>query len=168
VFGGLNGAEAHNKFQTITMLTDPGWYKTMFNRISVGILGGKVGSLLFLLGLFAAVRSKKGGLVSAYLIAVLCYFGLVAEGQIDAPYRQLISFRRYVLVAPGTKRAGQLLLNRADWSLTPRIPAWVHCSVAPRFGLFHPQRDSPLERLNALMSLIMERVQRLGGSARNS
>jgi len=42
-----------------------------------------------MVGLVLALRIRKGGLFFAYLAAVLIYFTLVAEGNIDAPYRQL-------------------------------------------------------------------------------
>jgi hypothetical protein len=87
VFGGLDGG--HDKFQTLTMLTDRHWYVVMWERLSWGLLGGKVGIVLVVTGLGAGILTRSVGLVVAYLIAVLCYFALVAEGQIDGPYRQL-------------------------------------------------------------------------------
>lgn len=86
LFGIFKG---HNKSQTITMLSNLHWYRTMAGRVINGILGGLYGTGLFLIGLVAAVRLRKGGLFFAYLAAVLIYFALVAEGNIDAPYRQL-------------------------------------------------------------------------------
>ena len=86
LFGIFKG---HNKSQTITMLSNLHWYRTMAGRVINGILGGVYGTGLFLVGLVAAIRVRKGGLFFAYLAAVLIYFALVAEGNIDAPYRQL-------------------------------------------------------------------------------
>jgi 4-amino-4-deoxy-L-arabinose transferase-like glycosyltransferase len=88
VFGG-KAFGGHDKFQTLTMLSDPAWYKTMIGRIGGNILGGKIGALLCLAGVIVAFRLKKTNLFFAYLLSVGMYFGIVAEGQIDAPYRQL-------------------------------------------------------------------------------
>lgn len=87
VFGGFYGG--HDKFQTFTMLSDPGWYRKMWGRIFWEVLGGKIGVALALAGTLTVLISRSGQLILAYLVAVLCYFAIVAEGQIDAPYRQL-------------------------------------------------------------------------------
>lgn len=86
LFGIFKG---HNKSQIVTMLTDFRWYRTMAGRIINGIFGGVYGSALFLLGLGLAVLYRRGGLIFAYLASVCIYFVLVAEGNVDAPYRQL-------------------------------------------------------------------------------
>ena len=86
LFGIFKG---HNKSQIATMLTDLRWYRTMAGRIINGIFGGIYGSALFVLGLGLAVLNRKGGLFFAYLASVCIYFVLVAEGNVDAPYRQL-------------------------------------------------------------------------------
>jgi len=86
LFGIFKG---HDKSQTLTMLSNLHWYRTMAGRVINGILGGFYGTGLFLIGLVAAVHLRKAGLFFAYLAAVLIYFALVAEGNIDAPYRQL-------------------------------------------------------------------------------
>jgi 4-amino-4-deoxy-L-arabinose transferase-like glycosyltransferase len=86
LFGIFKG---HNKSQIFTMLTDLRWYRTMAGRIINGIFGGFYGTLLFLCGLAVAFLTRKGGLIFAYLISVCIYFVLVAEGNVDAPYRQL-------------------------------------------------------------------------------
>jgi hypothetical protein len=86
LFGIFKG---HNKSQITTMLTDLRWYRTMAGRIINGIFGGIYGSALFILGLGLAVLYRRGGLFFAYLASVCIYFVLVAEGNVDAPYRQL-------------------------------------------------------------------------------
>ena len=86
LFGIFKG---HDKSQTLTMLTDYHWYRTMAGRVLNGIFGGLYGSALFLLGLGIIVVNRKGGLFLAYLASICIYFALIAEGQIDAPYRQL-------------------------------------------------------------------------------
>jgi len=79
----------HNKSQTLFMLTQYRWYLTMAGRVIEEILGGFYGTILFIIGLVAAAKFRKGGLFFAYIAAVGIYFVLVAEGNIDAPYRQL-------------------------------------------------------------------------------
>jgi hypothetical protein len=86
LFGIFRG---HDKSQTLTMLTDLRWYRTMAGRVINGILGGLYGLLLFGLGLTGALIFRKAGLFFAYLIAIGIYFILVAEGNVDAPYRQM-------------------------------------------------------------------------------
>ncbi len=87
VFGGL-GHTGHDKFQSLTMLREAQWYQVMGERLA-GILAGKIGILLLGVGTLAALVIRRGGLFFAYLGSVFFYFGVVAEGQIDAPYRQL-------------------------------------------------------------------------------
>ncbi len=79
----------HNKFQSFEMLTSIDWYRIMYQRIHFDILGGKIGLSLFILGLLFALRMRIAGLFFAYLTAIGVFFMVVAEGQIDAPYRQL-------------------------------------------------------------------------------
>lgn len=86
LFGIFKG---HNKSQIATMLTDLRWYRIMAGRVINGIFGGLYGSALFMLGLGLAILYRKGGLAFAYLASVCIYFVLVAEGNVDAPYRQL-------------------------------------------------------------------------------
>ncbi len=86
LFGIFRG---HDKSQTLTMLTDLRWYRTMAGRVINGILGGLYGFLLFGLGLTGALILRKAGLFFAYLFAISVYFILVAEGNVDAPYRQM-------------------------------------------------------------------------------
>ncbi|MFC1975639.1 ArnT family glycosyltransferase [Chloroflexota bacterium] len=88
VFGIFKG---HNKFQTLTMLTTPSWYRTMGRRMIVDILGGIIGPFLCIIGLLAAARLRQAGLFFVYLAAIGVYVILVAEGNLDAPYRQLTS-----------------------------------------------------------------------------
>ncbi len=87
VFGGTFGG--HDKFQTATKLADPAWYREMGWRITWGVLSGKIGVALVLLGIAGVVAMRRGGVLLAWLASVLAYFAIVAEGQIDAPYRQL-------------------------------------------------------------------------------
>jgi len=86
LFGIFKG---HYKSQLTTLLLDLRWYRTMAGRVVNGILGGFYGFALFALGFVIILWNRKGSLFFAYFIAVAIYFGLIAEGQIDAPYRQL-------------------------------------------------------------------------------
>lgn len=86
LFGIFKG---HNKSQMLSMLSKFDWYSTMAHRVFGGILGGQYGTFLFIFGVVAAIKLKKIGLFFAYLIAVGIYFVVIAEGNIDAPYRQL-------------------------------------------------------------------------------
>jgi 4-amino-4-deoxy-L-arabinose transferase-like glycosyltransferase len=88
VFGVVPFLQGHDKLQTLTMLSDAEWYRIMFWRIA-GLVGGKIGLLLLAAGL-AASFARKGSLSFwVYGASVGCYFAIVAEGQIDAPYRQM-------------------------------------------------------------------------------
>jgi len=86
VFGIIGG---HNKFQTFTMLSDPVWYKTMTYRLGREVLGGEIGSFLALLGFLSVWVLRRRTVFYPYLAGILVFFAIVAEGQIDAPYRQL-------------------------------------------------------------------------------
>ena len=86
LFGIFKG---HDKSQFATLLLDFRWYRTMAGRIINGITGGLYGFGLFGLGFLFLLLKRKGSLIFAYFLAVVIYFGLVAEGNIDAPYRQL-------------------------------------------------------------------------------
>ena len=71
------------------MVTNPHWYRVMLYRIGGDILGGKIGTLVAVCGFVAAIAMRRGSLVFAYLASIVAFFVIVAEGQIDAPYRQL-------------------------------------------------------------------------------
>jgi 4-amino-4-deoxy-L-arabinose transferase-like glycosyltransferase len=86
LFGIFKG---HDKSQFTTLLLDFRWYRTMAGRVINGITGGFYGFGLFGLGFLFLLLNRKGSLVFAYFLAVIAYFGLIAEGQIDAPYRQM-------------------------------------------------------------------------------
>jgi hypothetical protein len=86
VFGIFTG---HDKLQSRGMLSDPEWYRVMFGRVGWDILAGKVGQLAVVMGVVGLALLQRGGAILAYLVSILAFFGIVAEGQIDAPYRQL-------------------------------------------------------------------------------
>ncbi len=88
VFGVLRG---HDKFQTVAMLSQGWWYREIGMRLVD--LAGRRAVPLAVLGLLVSLRfvfRRHGpGLVLAYLAAVVASIAIVAEGNIDAPYRQL-------------------------------------------------------------------------------
>ena len=71
------------------MLTSGSWYQTIAERLTWQILGSKIAVGLAAMGLISTLVNRRAGLPFAYLCAIGAFFGLVAEGQIDAPYRQL-------------------------------------------------------------------------------
>jgi hypothetical protein len=88
VFGVVPFIQGHDKLQTLTMLRRPHFFLTMGHRIgdlAWGLAGAPLLCAGFILSL--AITAMRPFLV--YLAAVLIYFMIVAEGQIDAPYRQL-------------------------------------------------------------------------------
>lgn len=86
VFGGQFGG--HNKFQTIDMLSDLDWWITMYFRMKRMLLGN-FGLLMITIGVVFILWLKKGRLLLSYLIAVILFFLIVAEGNLDTTYRQL-------------------------------------------------------------------------------
>lgn len=112
VFGGaLNGG--HDKFQTWTMLSHASWYREMVGRIQGLLLSGRSEFALAVLGIGALALMHRGGLILVYLATIGVYFGIVAEGQIDAPYRQL------PIIPPlaACVAAGLLAVTAAGWSV---------------------------------------------------
>lgn len=113
LFGIFKG---HNKSQFATLLLDFRWYRTMAGRIINGITGGFYGFGLFVLGLLFMFWNRKGSLIFAYLLSVVAYFGLIAEGQIDAPYRQLpIIPVVSIFIAFGAQTLVRILLAAFDF-----------------------------------------------------
>ncbi len=86
VFGGQFGG--HNKFQTFSMLSDLDWWITMYFRMKRMLLGNW-GLFMVFLGVITSLYLKKGRLLLSYLIAVVLFFLIVAEGNLDTTYRQL-------------------------------------------------------------------------------
>jgi 4-amino-4-deoxy-L-arabinose transferase-like glycosyltransferase len=90
----------HNKFQTFSMLSNGNWYRTMAGSL-MNLSGGKIGVLLCMIGFLSLILVRKGKLFFLYLAAILLYFIVVAEGNIDASYRQLViipSFSCFIAV----------------------------------------------------------------------
>lgn len=136
VFGGIGGREAHNKFQTLTMLSNPEWYSIMYKRLTGQILGGMVGTVLFLVGLFVSLVLRTGKLFLVYALTMGIYFGLVAEGQIDAHYRQLASVPPFAgFIALGSLAVWAVPL--AAWRSFSNSfgPVWWHARVCVLGGI---------------------------------
>ncbi|HAV76060.1 MAG TPA: hypothetical protein DCX53_01765 [Anaerolineae bacterium] len=113
LFGIFKG---HDKSQFTTLLLDLRWYRTMAGRVINGILGGFYGFGLFVSGFLYLLFNRKGSLYFAYFLAVAIYFGLIAEGQIDAPYRQLSSIPALcIFVAFGAQAVIILVLTIIYW-----------------------------------------------------
>jgi hypothetical protein len=115
IFGGLSG-HGHDKFQTLTMVGDPHWWKTMTLRILKQLVGGKLGLLMLGVGSFAAWGWRASRLFGVYLLAIVIYVLVVAEGHLDAPYRQLSALPVLAFLvgqgALGLSAAGLVLARR--------------------------------------------------------
>jgi len=113
LFGIFKG---HDKSQFTTLLLDLRWYRTMAGRVINGITGGPYGFGLFGLGFLFLLLNRKGSLIFAYFLAVAIYFGLIAEGQIDAPYRQMpIIPSMSIFVAFGAQAIIIFIMAFFDW-----------------------------------------------------
>lgn len=84
VFGVFGG---HNKYQVIEMLSHEWWYLRILKRIYL-LLSGPLGFLSCFIGLCSVLYFKKGFLFLFYGISFAAFVIIVAEGNIDAPYRQ--------------------------------------------------------------------------------
>ena len=79
----------HDKTQTMAMLTDPLWWRTMSYHVGELLLGGHAGRALALVGLAVLVVARRGGLFLWWSVALAVYVVRFAEGNLDAPYYQL-------------------------------------------------------------------------------
>jgi len=100
VFGVFGG---HDKFQTLTMLSSADWYRMMFKRISVDILGHRLNLIFIMIGIIFVILTKRGTLFLYYLLAIISFFIILAEGNYDTGYRQLTIIPAFsVLFSLGT------------------------------------------------------------------
>lgn len=163
VFGGVGGG--HDLFQTADMLRDPSWYLTMAARLR-RLLLGLPGFLMIFFGLVIAFRRKPWQLFIVYLFSVFCFFAIVAEGQIDAPYRQLaIIPPASFLLALGAAAFSVLLyrLFRLLFRQRSRKPALVFSLVLctaflsllpvrrPHF-ILPPDKEAPVNPYNWMLA----------------
>src|SRR5664279_2367165 len=84
VFGVFGG---HDKYQTFGMLSKEWWYLRILKRIYI-LLSGPLGFFSAFVGVCSVLFFKKGTLFLFYGISFAAFVILVAEGNIDAPYRQ--------------------------------------------------------------------------------
>lgn len=111
IFGGVSGS-GHDKLQTLTMLSSFDWYLTMYWRLAA-ILFGKLGALLFVFGIIVLLLRRHFSVFLSYLAAVCTFFVIVAEGQLDAPYRQLtIIVPAAALLSVGIMTVARFLAKR--------------------------------------------------------
>jgi hypothetical protein len=80
--------QGHNKLQTLTMIRRPHFFLTLGHRVWE-LAWGLTGAPFLLWGLWIGLSVKAMRIFYVYLAAILIYFLIVAEGQLDAPYRQL-------------------------------------------------------------------------------
>jgi hypothetical protein len=88
VFGVVPFMRGHNKLQTFTMIKNPHFWLSLTHRVWT-LSWGPFGFLLSVLGALVVSVSARARFFLIYLVTIGIYFVLVAEGQIDAPYRQL-------------------------------------------------------------------------------
>ncbi len=88
VFGVVPFLHGHNKLQTIAMMRRPQFWLTLGYRI-FNLNWALPGAILAALGVLTALAIRKAKFFWIYSLAVFIYFLIVAEGQLDAPYRQL-------------------------------------------------------------------------------
>lgn len=132
VFGGSLGT-GHDKFQTLTMLSDVSWHREMISRLHEHLLGGRGEMILAAFGAGVLAWFRKGGLILVYLATIGLYFAIVAEGHLDAPYRQLAS----IPPLAGCVAAGCLGVVSAGKALAsavrkqgPRRCSWLAAAIA--------------------------------------
>ncbi|MDD5541818.1 MAG: glycosyltransferase family 39 protein [Acidobacteriia bacterium] len=75
------------KFETLLMLSDPQWYHTIAERL-YGVVAGKLGLGLVLMGIAASALHRRAALLFIYLLTILGYIGLVAQANQGASYYQ--------------------------------------------------------------------------------
>ena len=131
IFGGIYGG--HDKFQSLTMLFDTDWLQTMLGRMR-GI-GGKIGIPLLVLGMFVSLFLRINAFFMVYLLAVMAYIVIVAEGHYDAPYRQFAIFTPFsVFIALGSLGLSAAFLSVLKPSLErPRPPLYRYGCLAVAF-----------------------------------
>lgn len=148
VFGVFGG---HNKFQTLTMLSQKGWYAAMARSI-YELTGGAGGFLVFLIGtlasLFLFLRKMHFPLI--WLFSVGVFFVIVAEGNFDTPYRQLaIMSVGAIMMALGTQIIGKgiasaFLLKESQFIQSALLLVLTVLIVFPGFWKFFGRDDAPV------------------------
>lgn len=151
VFGVVPFMQGHNKLQTLTMIRRPHFFLAIGHRIW-DLAWGVTGVPFLLLGILISLPIKAMRFFYVYFAAVLIYFLIVAEGQLDAPYRQLNSAPVLsVFLALGVLSACGFILSRwrAGRGLQPNgvaifaIVVVVLASVASYVKLLRSNYDNP-------------------------
>jgi hypothetical protein len=88
VFGVVPFLHGHNKLQTFTMIRSLHFWLALGHRVWI-LDWGLLGVPFVAVGLWAACKDSHARLFLVYLAAIAAYFVIVAEGNIDAAYRQL-------------------------------------------------------------------------------
>jgi hypothetical protein len=81
--------KGHDKLQTTTELRSGAWWNTMARAFVHNGMAGVVGLALAVAGAIVVVRLRRGGLFVAWAIGFALFVVIVAEGNLDGPYRQL-------------------------------------------------------------------------------
>jgi 4-amino-4-deoxy-L-arabinose transferase-like glycosyltransferase len=89
VFGVVPFIRGHNKLQTFTMIRQIHHFWLALGHRIWTLCWGVLGVPFVLAGVLVAWQEKRARLFLVYSLAIACYFLIVAEGQIDAQYRQL-------------------------------------------------------------------------------
>jgi 4-amino-4-deoxy-L-arabinose transferase-like glycosyltransferase len=104
----------NRKFETLLMLSSPAWHHTMSQRI-LGMVAGKVGVLLFLVGISAAAVARRANLFFVYLLTISGYIVLTAQANQGAPYYQwpiIAPFSFFIACGAVAIMAGTVVLLR--------------------------------------------------------
>src|SRR5450755_469005 len=150
VFGIVPFLRGHNKLQTLTLTRDYHFWLTLGHRIWT--LGwGLLGLPFQAIGLIVAMQEKRARLFLVYSVTIAIYFVIVAEGQLDAPYRQLnavpvLSF----FTAVGILALISVLFDRMKLSSERNIKLLIAITVAVVLIAFLPSywetlREDPNE-----------------------
>jgi hypothetical protein len=129
----------------------------MLGRIYRDLLSGVIGTALAAIGFFAAFSIRQSRLFLWYLVAIGAFFVIVAEGQIDAPYRQLrivpalsflVALGAVVLFVAGVAAVRLTLAKYRSFAPRPAIALAVAClfvAASTWAGLTALFRQDPAE-----------------------
>jgi len=84
VFGIFGG---HDKFQTVAMLLSRNWWIKIIYRF-IELFGGTHILIVCIIGVIAGIFKRENWLFHIILLSNVAFLFIVAEGNLDAPYRQ--------------------------------------------------------------------------------
>ncbi len=164
VFGVVPFLHGHNKLQTLTLTRSYRFWLALGHRVWI-LSWGLLGVPFEIVGLLVAIKEKGARLLLVYCAAIACYFVVVAEGQIDASYRQLnavpvLSF----LMAIGILTAINALFIRMKGSLPPSAKPLIVASAAVIIIIALPSywavaRENPLEPAHPRAWALAQQIQ---------